>query len=85
MGPSWRLAVIGNRVSGCGRRCRLLLLSFVPLSLFGGLASAHPCRKLQTRLRREGLLQDLEDPLDLQRREEVRAGEHPESETLKLK
>lgn len=84
MSPSRRLAVIGDRVSGCGcGSLLLLLLSFVPLSLFGGPTSAHPRRKLQTWLGSERLLQDLEDLLDLRRGEEVRGGKHPESKSLK--
>lgn len=80
-GPGRGPAVIRNRNSGCGFRSRLLLLvvivllllPFVPLGLLVGRASVHPRGKLQTGLRREGLLQNLEHSLDLQRREEVRS------------
>ena len=63
--------MVGNRISGCrcgrGGRLLLVLLSLVPFSL---LASADPRGKLQTGLRGERLLQNLEDSLDLQRKRE---------------
>lgn len=83
IGPGWGLAVVGDRIFGCRRRCRLLLclFTFVPLSPFGGLASAHPCRKLQARLWREGPLQNFEDALDLQaQRGSEKTGKRRESE-----